>query len=164
MKKILITLLALGLVIASIGAQSIDSISKASTTNYYTKTSISGEDLWKALESYQLSVSIATVNADGSPNAAVVIPGVTADRQHLYFGLAANQTGINMKERKLIVLTATGYTPPKGDQKMSYTGARIIAEYVSDPELQKKLVEQNKDKKATANTYFLKIVKVLPIG
>ncbi|MDD3820972.1 MAG: hypothetical protein PHT01_06450, partial [Spirochaetales bacterium] len=74
------------------------------------------------------------------------------------------QTGINMKERKLIVLTATGYPAPKGGQKMSYSGARIIAEYVSDPALQKKLVEQNKDQKATENTYFLKIVKVLPIG
>ncbi len=45
MKKILIALLALGLVIAGIGAQSTDSISKASTTNYYTKTSLTGEEL-----------------------------------------------------------------------------------------------------------------------
>ncbi len=164
MKKILIILVAFVLLAASIGAQSIDSISKASTSNYYTKTSLTGEDLWKALETYQLSVSVATVNPDGSPNAAVVIPGVTKDRQHLFFGLAPNQTGINMKERKLIVVTATGYIAPKGDQKMTYSGARIIAEYVSDPAIQKKLVEQNKDKKASDSTIFLKIVKVLPIG
>ena len=164
MKKILIILVAFVLLAASIGAQSIDSISKASTSNYYTKTSLTGEDLWKALENYQLSVSVATVNPDGSPNAAVVIPGVTKDRQHLFFGLAPNQTGINMKERKLIVVTATGYIAPKGDQKMTYSGARIIAEYVSDPAIQKKLVEQNKDKKASDSTIFLKIVKVLPIG
>jgi len=164
MKKILIILVAFVLLAASIGAQSIDSISKASTSNYYTKTSLTGEDLWKALETYQLSVSVATVNPDGSPNAAVVIPGVTKDRQHLFFGLAPNQTGINMKERKLIVVTATGYIAPKGDQKMTYSGARIIAEYVSDPAVQKKLVEQNKDKKASDSTIFLKIVKVLPIG
>ncbi|MDX9784601.1 MAG: hypothetical protein RBT72_07610 [Spirochaetia bacterium] len=164
MKKILIILVAFVLLAAGIGAQSIDSISKASTSNYYTKTSLTGEDLWKALETYQLSVSVATVNPDGSPNAAVVIPGVTKDRQHLFFGLAPNQTGINMKERKLIVVTATGYIAPKGDQKMTYSGARIIAEYVSDPAIQKKLVEQNKDKKASDSTIFLKIVKVLPIG
>jgi hypothetical protein len=164
MKKVLISLLALGFIVAGIGAQSVDLISKASTSNYYTKTSISGEELWKALESYQLSVSVATVNADGSPNAAVVIPGVTKDRQHLFFGLAPNQTGINMKERKLIVVTATGYTAPKGKVGMSYSGARIIAEYVSDPALQKTLVEQNKDKKASDSTIFLKIVKILPIG
>jgi len=164
MKKILSILVAFVLLAAGIGAQSIDSISKASTSNYYTKTSLTGEDLWKALETYQLSVSVATVNPDGSPNAAVVIPGVTKDRQHLFFGLAPNQTGINMKERKLIVVTATGYIAPKGDQKMTYSGARIIAEYVSDPAVQKKLVEQNKDKKASDSTIFLKIVKVLPIG
>ncbi len=164
MKRIIIALLVFGLLVAGLSAQSADSISKASTANYYTKTSLSGEDLWKAMDAYQLAVSIATVNADGSPNAAVVIPGVTKDREYLFFGLAANQTGVNMKERKLIVVTAIGYTAPKGDQKMSYSGARIIAEYVSDPALQKKLVEQNKDKKATENTYFLKIVKVLPIG
>lgn len=80
MKKILMALFALALLTVGIGAQSADSISKASTTNYYTKTSLSGEDLWKAMDAYQLSVSIATVNADGSPNAAVVIPGVTKDR------------------------------------------------------------------------------------
>lgn len=164
MKKILIILVAFVILAAGIGAQSVDSISKASTSNYYTKTSLTGEDLWKALETYQLSVSVATVNPDGSPNAAVVIPGVTKDRQHLFFGLAPNQTGINMKERKLIVVTATGYIAPKGDQKMTYSGARIIAEYVSDPAVQKKLVEQNKDKKASDSTIFLKIVKVLPIG
>jgi len=125
---------------------------------------LSGEELWKALETYQLSVSVATVNADASPTTPVVIPGVTKDRQHLFFGLAPNQTGANMKERKLAIVTAIGYIAPKGDQKMTYSGARIILEYVSDPAVQKKLVEQNKDKKASDSTIFLKIVKILPIG
>jgi len=164
MKRLLVLLAVAVLFTASISAQSVDSISKASTNNYYTQTSLSGETLWKGIETYQLSVSIATVNADGSPNVAVVIPGITKDRKHLFFGLAANQTGINMKERKLIVLTAIGFTPQNGDQKMVYSGARIIAEYVNDPAMQKKLVEENKDKRATDATFFLKIIKVLPIG
>ena len=43
-------------------------------------------------------------------------------------------------------------------------GARIIVEYVSDPELSARLREENKDKGAAPTTIFTKIVKVLPIG
>ncbi len=166
MKKLGIVVLVLACMAAGISAQSVDSISKASTGIYYGKTSLAGEDLWKALESYECAISVATVNADGTPNAAVVIPGVTNDRAYLYFGLAPNQTGINMKERKFAVLTAYNYTSPSksADKKMLSIGARIILEYVSDPATIAKLIEENKDKKASPSTIFMKIVKVLPIG
>jgi len=166
MKKLGIVVLVLACMAVGISAQSVDSISKASTGIYYGKTSLAGEDLWKALESYECAISVATVNADGTPNAAVVIPGVTNDRAYLYFGLAPNQTGINMKERKFAVLTAYNYTSPSksADKKMLSFGARIILEYVSDPATIAKLIEQNKDKKASPSTIFMKIVKVLPIG
>ena len=166
MKRICIVLLVAAIGIAGISAQSADSISKASTGIYYGKTSIAGEDLWKALETYECAISVATVNADGTPNASVVIPGVTADRAYLYFGLAPNQTGINMKERKFAVVTAYNYTSPSksADKKMLSIGARIIVEYVSDPATIARLIEENKAKKASPSTIFMKIVKVLPIG
>ena len=164
MKRSLVFILALVLAASALGAQSADSISKASTGIYYKQTSLEGENLWKALETYQCAISVATVNADGTPNAAVVIPGITTDRAYLYFGLAPNQTGINFKERKLAVVTVIGYAAPTATSKMFTSGARIIVEYVSDPTLQAQLVEANKDKKATASTIFMKIVRVLPIG
>ena len=166
MKRFFVVLLIAAVGITGISAQSADSISKASTGIYYGKTSIAGEDLWKALETYECAISVATVNADGTPNAAVAIPGVTADRAYLYFGLAPNQTGVNIKERKFAVVTAYSYTPPSksADKKMLSIGARIIVEYVSDPATIARLIEENKDKKASASTIFMKIVKVLPIG
>lgn len=166
MKRFFIVLLALGVAVSGIWAQSADSISKASTANYYAKTSIAGEDLWKALETYECAISVATVNADGTPNAAVVIPGITVDRAYLYFGLAPNQTGLNFKERKFAVVTVYDYTPPSEtvDKKMLSVGARIIVEYVSDPATIARLIEENKAKKASPTTIFMKIVKVMPIG
>ncbi len=166
MKRFFIVLLALGIAVSGVSAQSADSISKASTANYYAKTSIDGEALWKALETYECAISVATVNADGTPNAAVVIPGITVDRAYLYFGLAPNQTGINFKERKFAVVTVYDYTPPSEtvDKKMLSVGARIIVEYVSDPATIARLIEENKAKKASPSTIFMKIVKVLPIG
>lgn len=96
----------------------------------------------------------------------MVIPGVTKDRAYLYFGLAPNQTGIDMKERKYAVVTAYQYTSPSkaADKKMLSIGARIILEYESDPATLARLIEENKDKKASPSTIFMKIVKVLPIG
>ncbi|HEY9053313.1 MAG TPA: pyridoxamine 5'-phosphate oxidase family protein [Rectinemataceae bacterium] len=164
MKRSLAIAFALVLAVMALGAQSADSISKASTTNYYKQTSLSGEDLWKAVESYACSVSVATVNADGTPNVAVVIPGVTKDRQYLYFGLAPNQTGINFKERKFAIVTFIDYKAPTATAKMFTSGARVVVEYVSDPAVQARLVEENKDKKATPSTIFMKILQVLPIG
>lgn len=166
MKRFILVVAVLALSLTGLAAQSADSISKASTGIYYGKTSIAGEALWKALETYECAISVATVNADGTPNASVVIPGVTADRNYLYFGLAPNQTGINMKERKFAVVTAYDYTSPSKsvDKQMLSIGARIIVEYVSDPATIARLIEENKDKKASPSTIFMKIVKVLPIG
>jgi hypothetical protein len=164
MKRSLMLILALVLAATALGAQSADSISKASTGIYYKDTSLSGEDLWKAIETYSCAISVATVNADGTPNAAVVIPGITKDRAYLYFGLAPNQTGVNFRERRFAVVTVIGYTAPSATTKMIATGARIIVEYVSDPAVQARLIEDNKDKKASPSTIFMKIVRVLPIG
>ena len=152
--------------VAALGlaAQSVDSISKASTSFYYAKSSLDGEELWKALETRQCAISVATVNADGSPNAAVIIPGVTKDRAYVMFGIAPNQTILNLKERKLAVITAYIYAPAATDKLERNKGARIIVEYVSDPELVKKLAEENKDRGASAQSTFMKIIKVMPLG
>jgi hypothetical protein len=71
-----------------------------------------------------------------------------------------------MRERKFAVVTAYNYTPPSktADKKMLSIGARIIVEYESDPATIARLIEENKSKRASASTIFMKIVKVLPIG
>lgn len=165
MRRFLVLAVVLCFAVLGLSAQgAVDSISKASTGIYYAKSSLVGEDLWRALEARQCAISVATVNADGSPNAAIVIPGVTKDRLYLMFGLAPNQTGVNLRERGFAVVTAYIYNPSAADKLERNRGARIIVEYVSDPELSARLREENKDKGAAPTTIFTRIVKVLPLG
>ncbi len=163
--KISALALAAALILAlGVSAQSVDSVSKASTVQYYAKSSLEGEALWTALESRRCAISVATVNADGIPNAAVVIPGVAKDRTALIFGLAPNQTAENFKARKLAVVTAYIYDPSAAEKLDRNKGARIVVEYISDPELQKRLAEENKDRGASEKSTFMRIVKVIPLG
>lgn len=164
MKKSLLVAFVSVCLILGAGAQSADSISAASKGNYYAKSSLAGEDLWKALESRQCAVAMATVNADGSPNLATVIPGVTKDRTALIFGIAPNQTIVNLRERKLAVLSAYIYTPAATDKFERNKGARLVLELITDQAVITKLLEENKDRGASATSVFLKIVRVMPLG
>ncbi len=155
--------LVLGLCL-DLSAQSADAISKASTSYYYAKSSFQGEELWAALDARLCAVSVATVNADGSPNAAVVIPGVSKDRTAIIFGIAPNQTSENIAARKLAVITAYLYTPSATEKLDRNKGARIVVELITDPALIKRLAADNKDKGATEKSTFMRIVKVLPLG
>lgn len=159
----ILVLLALALLLP-LSAQSADAVSAASTVQYYAKSSLQGEALWTALEARLCAIAVATVNADGSPNAAVVIPGVTADRGYLIFGLAPNQTLGNFTERKLAVVVAYVYDPKATDKLERNRGARIVVEYVSDPATVKRLAEANKDRGASEKSVFMRVVRVLPLG
>ncbi|MBL8966670.1 MAG: hypothetical protein JNG85_06645 [Spirochaetaceae bacterium] len=164
MKRILFAAFVALVLCLGAAAQSADAISKASTTQYYAKSSLQGDELWKALETMQCAISVATVNADGTPNAAVVIPGVTKDRSALVFGLAPNQTIENFKARKFAVVTAYIYNPTATEKLDRNKGARIVVEYISDPAEIKRQIEDNKNPRITEKSTFMKIVRVMPLG
>lgn len=142
----------------------IDSISAASKMFYYAKSSLTGEDLWKAIEQRAGAVVVSTANEDGTPNAAIIIPGITRDRTALIFGIAPNQTLENLKARHIAVITIYIYTPTAADKFERNKGARIIAELITDKAEIDRLVAENKDRGASAQSTFLKIVKILPLG
>lgn len=130
----------------------VDSISAASSSYY---GGLKGEELLKGIQEKKFAIVVSTVNADGSPNAAVIDVSV-ADSKTLMFR-AANQTGENVKARKLAVITAYLYDSEKGTN----TGARIIVKYITDTNQIQKLLKQTK---ARPDTIFMEIVKVLPLG
>lgn len=142
----------------------IDSISAASKAFYYAKSSLTGEDLWKAIEARAGAVVVSTANEDGTPNAAVVIPGISKDRTALIFGIAPNQTLENLKARHVAVVTIYIYTASAADKFERNKGARIIAELITDSAEIARLATDNKDRGASAGSTFLKIVKILPLG
>jgi len=141
-------------------SENIDAVSSASTKNYYHKISLVGKKLFDELKLHRGAISVATVNADGSPNAAVVIPGVV-DEKTLRFGLAPNQTKKNLLERKYAVITFYQYKSGEDGKMKERSGARIVVKTIDDPDTLKKLVEKTK---ARANTIFVQILKILPLG
>ena len=178
MKRLIVLALAFALVVSAAAfGQSADSISAASVKNYYP--ALTGQDLMQALKNSSdtsagagnkrnWACSMSTVNADGTPNVAVVIPGY-ADDETVRFGLAPNQTLVNLKARKMGVLTLYIRDPgAPADKKdpvtgRAYTdyGARLILELIEDPAAIKTLLEKTKSREGTL---FLKIVRVLPLG
>lgn len=141
-------------------AEEIDALSSASTKNYFEKDSLTGEKLFEELKKHQGAISVATVNADGSPNAAVVIPGVVNETT-LRFGLADNQTKKNLLERKYAVITYYKYTIGEDGKMKERSGARIVVKAIEEDAAITKL---QKETKARAGTIFVKIMKILPFG
>ena len=160
---VIVVISMLGLFVAGCSGRpkaSVDSISAASKKNYYEQSSLKGTELLEELRNRRAAVSLATTNEDGTPNAAVVIPGV-ADEKTLMFGIADNQTKINIMARRYAVLTAYIYSPDEQDKLKRNRGARLILEVVTD---KKKIDELMQKTKAQQGTIFMEIVKVLPIG
>ena len=67
----------------------------SASLTHYEDSSLSQEELLRAIENGEGGCTIATVNQDGSPNLIVAVPGV-ADGNHLIFGWAD-------KDRKSVV-------------------------------------------------------------
>jgi len=141
-------------------APSVDTISAASGKFYYEAGSYNAEQLKAALSAYPYagSVTIATVNEDGTPNLAVAVPGLSPDGQYLMFGLAENRTKANMLARSFAVVSIYEYKPTAESKADRNRGCRIILEYPG----------------ADANTalnagkerpsLYMKIVRILPLG
>lgn len=128
--------------------QNVDSISGASVVFYYEESSLTGDDLWDVIQNRTAAFTMATANADGTPNIAICIPGFVDDST-LVFGLADNQTKINLQDRKYGVIAVYKYDPEKEDKFERNIGARIIVEY----------------KEETEEGYlYVTIVRVMPLG
>lgn len=139
---------------------SADAISAASGKYYYEAGSYSAELLKAALSAYPYagSVTIATVNEDGSPNLAVAIPGLSPDGQYLLFGLAENRTKANMIARKLSVVSIYEYAPKAENKADRNRGCRIIIEYPGDE------VNSSLNAGKERPSLYMKIVRIMPLG
>lgn len=145
---------------AEAASPSVDTISAASGKHYYEAGSYDAEKLKVALSKYPYagSVTISTVNEDGSPNLAVAIPGLSADGQYLTFGLAENRTRLNMVGRRFAVVAIYEYAPTAENKADRNRGCRIIVEYPGE--------ETNAALNAGKErpSLYMKIVKILPLG
>lgn len=144
---------------------SVDSVSKASTIYYYEATSW---DKTKVIDSITNTVSdvaavvISTVNEDGSPNAATIVPGIAGENELMFIFGSEGSTFKNIKEREIAVLTVFDHIP---EEEVKNQGARVVLKAITDEAKIKELVEKNSlDEKTAAVTIFTEIVKVVPLG
>ena len=90
-------------------AATVDTFTSASKDKYYYKDSALTDDaLWNVMATYQAAPTIATVNPDGTPNLAVFMPGMPMElngERYFVFGLADNQTKLNLEANKVGVLS-----------------------------------------------------------
>lgn len=145
------------------GTASMDSISSASTTNYYSDSSLTKEQFLEDLTLGQTkpgTTTVATVNEDGSPNIAVVVPGAV-DENTIVFSLSPNQTRRNFEKKKIAILAYYIYNPAAEDKAERNKGCRIIIELIED---QAAIAQYNEGKENSENNQYFKIVEVLPLG
>lgn len=162
MKRVLISLCAL-LTAFTLYADggSVDAVTAASGKSYYGANSYDREALKAALSQYPypVSVAVATVNDDGSPNLAVAIPGISGDGKHLVFGLAPNRTRENITARGTAVVIFYEYTPEAAKEERS-KGCRVVVQYVGHEENRRLNRRDGKERPAL----YLEIIAILPIG
>ena len=161
MKKLSIILCALLVGTAAFASPDVDTITAASGSSYYKNSSYDLQDLKDALGGYPYptAISVATVNADGSPNISVVIPGLSADGRYLTFGLAGNRTRANFTERDLAVVLFYEYRPEAGKSERN-KGCKVVVRYVGDYANKRLNTEAGNEKPSL----FMEIVEILPIG
>ncbi len=145
---------------AEVPTPSAETIASASGQFYYEESSYTKEELIEYMQAYPYpaSVTIATVNEDGSPNISIVIPGISEDGNYFVFGLADNRTAENFIERELAVVAFYEYNPTAEDRADRNRGCRVIIKYPG-AEVNEQLNE-GRERPAL----FMEIVEILPIG
>lgn len=138
----------------------VDSISAASKTYFYEKSALKDNALLEAIKQRKGASTVATTNVDGSPNLAVVVPGL-ADDNTLMFEMAENQTKVNVQDRKIAVLSVYIYNPTAAEKTERNVGAKVVLKLVEDKDKIKQLTEKTKAKEGTI---FMEMVKTMPLG
>lgn len=137
----------------------VDGISGASTKNYYEKGALTDDGLMTVITEKSAGFVLSTVNPDGSPNAGVFIPGIVSgvSGKILKFGMARNQTRINIERTKLAVMTVYKYDQDSPNEQLKHQGARLSLKLIqaSDPE---------PAKNSKFSVIKMEITRIAPLG
>ena len=145
---------------ASETAVSADAAATASaTTGLYTN--LDQAALLAAIGQFKGLCNVSTVNADGTPNIAIFVPGV-ADDSHIFFNWADNATKANVLREKTAIMSYDIADPTAEEKAGRYSGAVVKLELEEDAEVLAQLQEANES--VSEASVVLKIVEVLPVG
>lgn len=145
---------------ASETAVSADAAATASaTTGLYTN--LDQAALLEAIGQFKGLCNVSTVNADGTPNIAIFVPGV-ADDSHIFFNWADNATKANVLREKTAIMSYDIADPTAEEKAGRHSGAVVKLELEEDAEVLAQLQEANES--VSEASVVLKIVEVLPAG
>ena len=145
---------------ASETAVSADAAATASaTTGLYTN--LDQAALLEAIGQFKGLCNVSTVNADGTPNIAIFVPGV-ADDSHIFFNWADNATKANVLREKTAIMSYDTADPTAEEKAGRHSGAVVKLELEEDAEVLAQLQEANES--VSEASVVLKIVEVLPVG
>lgn len=145
---------------ASETAVSADAAATASaTTGLYTN--LDQTALLEAIGQFKGLCNVSTVNADGTPNIAIFVPGV-ADDSHIFFNWADNATKANVLREKTAIMSYDIADPTAEEKAGRHSGAVVKLELEEDAEVLAQLQEANES--VSEASVVLKIVEVLPVG
>lgn len=141
-------------------AVSADTAATASaTTGLYTN--LDQAALLEAIGQFKGLCNVSTVNADGTPNIAIFVPGV-ADDSHIFFNWADNATKANVLRDKTAIMSYDIADPTAEDKSGRHSGAVVKLELEEDADVLAQLKESNES--VSDASVVLKIVEVLPVG
>ena len=145
---------------ASETAVSADAAATASaTTGLYTN--LDQAALLEAIGQFKGLCNVSTVNADGTPNIAIFVPGV-ADDSHIFFNWADNATKANVLREKTAIMSYDIADPTAEEKAGRHSGAVVKLELEEDAEVLAQL--QGANESVSEASVVLKIVEVLAVG
>lgn len=138
-----------------------DAVTTASvTTGKYSNLSL--PELLNEIASYSGLSVVSTVNADGTPNIGIFVPGVAGDENHIVFGFADNATKANLERDKVAKMVFDIPNPSAETKEERHKGAVVKLELEEDADVIASLMASNE--RVTETSTVCKIVEVLPVG
>ena len=131
----------------------------SATTGLYTN--LDQAALLEAIGQFKGLCNVSTVNADGTPNIAIFVPGV-ADASHIFFNWADNATKANVLREKTAIMSYDIADPTAEEKAGRHSGAVVKLELEEDQDVLADLMASND--RITENSLVCRIVEVLPVG
>ncbi len=146
---------------SSANGEKLDAVTTPSvSTNMYTN--LDQAALLEEIGKYSGVTVVSTVNADGTPNIAILTPGV-ADENHIVFNLApTNATMTNLKRDKIAKIVFDKPNTAAQTKEERHQGAVVRLELEEDTAVLDELKASNEY--ITDSSLVCKIVEVLPVG
>lgn len=125
-------------------------------------TTLAGDALKASMAKVEGTSVVATVNEDGTPNAAIFVP-MMADDTHLVMTLAANRTRENIERAGQCVVVYDAANPQAESKAERHKGVRMRCELVAAESDEYKQVAEAWPR-MTPYTLVLRVVGFMAIG